>query len=78
MNLLLLQIICYFATVMKYPFYISLLLAYLCGMVACTGPVILEEEQEETENTGKGKDKSEDEQTWQPVPITHEGTYDSP
>ena len=78
MNLLLLQIICYFATVMKYPFYISLLLAYLCGMVACTGPVILEEEQEDTENTGKGKDKSEDEQTWQPVPITHEGTYDSP
>lgn len=68
------QIIRYFAAVMKSPFYISLLLCCVLGMVACTGPVILEEEEKtETEN---GKDNEPP--TWEPVPIIHEGTYASP
>lgn len=74
MNLLFKQIIRYFAVVMKYPFYISLLLCCCIWSVACTGPVIIEEE--ENSNTEAGKEDTTP--TWEPVPIVHEGTYASP
>ena len=73
-NLLLQQIICYFAVVMKCPFYISLLLCYLLGLAACTGPVILDEEK--TPETETEQDNTVPERD--PVPIVHEGTYNSP
>lgn len=59
---------------MKYPFYISLLLCFIIGLAACTGPVILEEEEETEIDVGK----EESEPTWESVPITHEGSYNSP
>lgn len=64
----------YFAAVMKCPFYISLLLCCCIWSVACTGPVIIEEEG--NSNTEAGKEDTTP--TWEPVPIVHEGTYDSP
>ena len=73
-NLLLQQIICYFAVVMKCPFYISLLLCCLLGLAACTGPVILDEEK--TPETETEQDNTVPERD--PVPIVHEGTYNSP
>ena len=59
---------------MKRPFYISLLVACVVWVSACTGPVIIEEE---------GKEGSNTEQEGQPpirdsVPIIHSGTYNSP
>lgn len=68
------QIICYFAAVMKCPFYIFLLLCGTIWFASCTGPVILEEKEEsgtqtEQENTPNAKDT---------VAIVHEGTYSSP
>ena len=69
MNLFLRQIICYFAAVMKHPFYISLLLGCLYGLAACTGPVIIEEENISKNGDTYVKDS---------VPIIHEGTYSSP
>ena len=44
---------------MKCPFYISLLLCCIIGLAACTGPVILEEE-EKTEIKNGDEDKNED------------------
>ena len=79
MNLFLLQIICYFAAVMKHPFYISLLLSCLLGWVACTGPVIIEEGDNDINvNIGNNEGESEPPIVWEPVPIVHEGTYASP
>lgn len=68
------QIICYFAAVMKCPFYIFLLLCGTIWFASCTGPVILEEKEEsgtqiEQENTPNAKDT---------VVIVHEGSYSSP
>lgn len=74
MNLLFKQIIRYFAVVMKCSFYISLLLCCCIWSVACTGPVIIEEE--ENSNTEAGKEDTTP--TWEPVPIVHEGSYASP
>ena len=67
------QIICYFATVMKRPFYISLLLCCIVGFAACTGPVILEEDEASNSVTGQDTPHRRDS-----VPIIHEGTYESP
>ena len=79
MNLFLLQIICYFAAVMKHPFYISLLLGCLLGWVACTGPVIIEEGDDDINvNVDNNEGESEPPIVWEPVPIVHEGTYASP
>lgn len=71
-NLLLQQIICYFAVVMKCPFYISLLLCCIFGLAACTGPVILDEEEKTEAEQGSTVPVRDS------VPIIHEGTYDSP
>ena len=74
MNLFLQQIICYFAAVMKRWLYISLLLSCLFGMAACTGPVIIEDENvDENGNINEGVDEGKDS-----VVIIHEGTYVSP
>ena len=79
MNLFLQQIICYFAAVMKHPFYISLLLGCLLGWVACTGPVIIEEGDNDINvNVDNNEGESESPIVWEPVPIVHEGTYASP
>ena len=79
MNLFLQQIICYFAAVMKHPFYISLLLGCLLGWVACTGPVIIEEGDIDINvNVDSNEGESEPPIVWEPVPIVHEGTYASP
>ena len=79
MNLFLQQIICYFAAVMKHPFYISLLLGCLLGWVACTGPVIIEEGDNDINvNVDNNEGESEPPIVWEPVPIVHEGTYASP
>ena len=72
--MLLKQIICYFAAVMKCPFYIFLLLCGTFWFASCTGPVILEEKEEsgtqtEQEDTPNAKDT---------VAIVHEGSYSSP
>lgn len=71
------QIIRYFAAVMKCPFYISLLLCCIIGLAACTGPVILEEE-EKTEIKNGDEDKNEETPMRDSVTIVHEGTYASP
>ena len=68
------QIICYFAAIMKCPFYIFFLLYGTFWFASCTGPVILEEKegsgtQTEQENTPNAKDT---------VAIVHEGSYSSP
>ena len=68
--MLLRQIICYFAAVMKCSFYISLLLCCILGFTACTGPVLVEEEGK----TGQDGQLS----VRDSVPIIHEGTYASP
>lgn len=70
------QIICYFAANMKSSFYISLLLSCIVGVTACTGPVILEEEDNTTVGAGNGQNS--DTQGQDSVAITHEGTYTSP
>lgn len=72
--MLLKQIICYFAAIMKCPFYIFFLLYGTFWFASCTGPVILEEKegsdtQTEQENTPNAKDT---------VAIVHEGSYSSP
>ena len=59
---------------MKYPYYISILLAGAIWMTACTGPVIIEDE---------GKPQTDTKQEGQPpirdsVSIIHNGTYNSP
>ena len=59
---------------MKRPFYISLLVACVVWVSACTGPVIIEEEGKEGSNTGQeGQPPIRDS-----VPIIHSGTYNSP
>lgn len=68
------QIIHYFANIMKYWFYISLLLCYSVGFTACTGPVILDEE-EKTEDNGKQDNETNPRDS---VAIIHEGSYASP
>lgn len=79
MNLFLQQIICYFAAVMKHPFYISLLLGCLLGWAACTGPVIIEEGDNDINvNVDNNEGENESPIVWEPVPIVHEGTYASP
>ena len=70
-NLLLRQIICYFAAIMKYPFSISLLLCCVLGWASCTGPVLIEEGQ----SPEAGQDVPP---VLDSVPIIHEGTYASP
>ena len=72
------QIIRYFATVMKRPFYISLLLCCAIGSVSCTGPVIVEEEEEKTEIKDEGESPNEEVHERDSVAIIHEGTYASP
>lgn len=62
---------------MKCPFYISLLLCCIIGLAACTGPVILEEE-EKTEIKNGDEDKNEETPMRDSVTIVHEGTYASP
>lgn len=56
---------------MRCPFYISLLLACAVWVTACTGPVIIEEEEKEGTDT-------EQEHKRDSVPIIHNGTYSSP
>lgn len=63
------QIICYFAAIMKCSFYILLLLCGAVWFASCTGPVILEEKEESG---------SSNEQENTPTAIIHEGTYSSP
>ena len=58
---------------MKRPFYISLLLCCIVGFAACTGPVILEEDELSGAGTGQDVPHVRDS-----VPIIHEGTYESP
>ena len=59
---------------MKHPFYISLLLSCMLGIAACTGPVIIEEENvDKNENVSGGSNEEKDS-----VAIIHEGTYSSP
>ena len=68
--MLLRQIICYFAAVMKCSFYISLLLCCILGFTACTGPVLVEEEGKTVQDGQLSVRDS--------VPIIHEGTCASP
>ena len=56
---------------MRCPFYISLLLACAIWVTACTGPVLIEEEEKEGTDT-------EQEHKRDSVPIIHNGTYSSP
>ena len=58
---------------MKRPFYIKLLLCCVVGFAACTGPVILEEDELPGAGTGQDTPHVRDS-----VPIIHEGTYESP
>lgn len=57
---------------MKRPFYILALLGYIISFAACTGPVIIDEEEED--NTEQGDDTLQRDS----VPIIHEGTRTSP
>lgn len=57
---------------MKRPFYILALLGCIISFVACTGPVIIDEEEED--NTEQGDDTLQRDS----VPIIHEGTRTSP
>ena len=59
---------------MRTPFYISLLLSCAIGFAACTGPVILEEEDPGNTEIGNGQDKDAQDS----VAIIHEGTFTSP
>ena len=79
-NLLLRQIICYFAAIMKYPFCISFLMSCFILFVACTGPVLIDEPVEDSTHTEQSGNTPSDgtSQTQEPVAIIHEGTYTSP
>ena len=57
---------------MKRPFYILALLGCIISFAACTGPVIIDEEEED--NTEQGDDTLQRDS----VPIIHEGTRTSP
>lgn len=57
---------------MKRPFYILALLGCIISFAACTGPVIIDEEEED--NTEQGEDTLQRDS----VPIIHEGTRTSP
>lgn len=57
---------------MKRPFYILALLGCIISFAACTGPVIIDEEEED--NTEQGDDILQRDS----VPIIHEGTRTSP
>ena len=57
---------------MKCPSCISLLLCCIFGLAACTGPVILDEEEKTEAEQGSTVPVRDS------VPIIHEGTYDSP
>lgn len=57
---------------MKHPFYILALLGCFISFTACTGPVIIDEEEED--NTEQGDDTQQRDS----VPIIHEGTRTSP
>lgn len=65
------QRFCYFALIMKCLSYISLLLCCILGLGACTGPVIVEEEEKVGTDTGQEHKRDS-------VPIIHNGTYASP
>lgn len=56
---------------MKSPFYIIALLYCTIAIAACTGPVIIDDEDE-------NENKNEEIHTRDSVPIVHEGTYASP
>ena len=71
LNLQFKQRFCYFALIMKCLSYISLLLCCILGLGACTGPVIVEEEEKVETDTGQEYKRDS-------VPIIHNGTYDSP
>lgn len=71
LNLQFKQRFCYFALIMKCLSYISLLLCCILGLGACTGPVIVEEEEKVGTDTGQEHKRDS-------VPIIHNGTYDSP
>ena len=83
-NLLLRQIICYFAAIMKCPFSISFLLCCTIWLAACTGPVLIEEPEKEPTNTEQSDSIPNDSTSHNEphendsVPIIHEGTYTSP
>ena len=64
----------YFAVVMKSGLYISLLLYCMLGLTACTGPVILDEE----EKTESNSEQDNETNTRDSVAIIHEGSYASP
>ena len=64
----------YFAVVMKSGLYISLLLYCMLGLTACTGPIILDEE-EKTESNSEQDNKTN---TRDSVAIIHDGSYASP
>ena len=64
----------YFAVVMKSGLYISLLLYCMLGLTACTGPVILDEE----EKTESNSEQDNETNTRDSIAIIHEGSYASP
>ena len=62
---------------MKCPFCRSLLMSCSILLVACTGPVLVDEPAEDTEQSGNTTSDGTS-QTQEPVEIIHEGTYSSP